>query len=94
MFIIGCNSGNIPGDNRSTHMSDYEYRNEQRRLLYVGFTRAKQSLTVSWSRNIPFDQAKRHYTKSIGTRTFGKRRVSRVGLCDFLGDLASIEWEN
>ena len=94
VFIIGCNGGNIPGENRSTHMSELEFRNEQRRLLYVGFTRAKQTLTVSWSRNIPFQQAKRHHTGSVGTWRRPKQTpVSKLGICDFLGDLSEIKWE-
>jgi ATP-dependent exoDNAse (exonuclease V) beta subunit len=93
-FIIGCNAGNIPGEKRIAHMSDVEYRNEQRRLLYVGFTRAKQTLTVSWSRNISYQQAKKHHTKSVRTwRAKKQKPTSTLGMCDFLGDLTDIKWE-
>jgi DNA helicase-2/ATP-dependent DNA helicase PcrA len=95
VFIIGCNSGNIPGERRIDHMSDLDHRNEQRRLLYVGFTRAKQTLTVSWSRSISFQQSKRHHTKGIRIwRAKKQRPVSTLGICDFLGDLSDVQWEN
>jgi superfamily I DNA/RNA helicase len=94
VYIIGCNAGNIPGQNRSAILTDYEYRAEQRRLLYVGFTRASMSLTVSWSTYIPFEQAKGQHTESVGTSKFGKKNlVAKVGMSDFLQDLPHITWE-
>lgn len=87
IYILGCNDGNIPGENRSVYLTDYEYKQEQRRLLYVGITRAKKSLTITWSRNIPFKQSKGHYTKSVRTITKNGERYSQVGLSEFLQDL-------
>lgn len=87
VFIMGCNDGNIPGDNRSVYLSDHEYKQEQRRLLFVGVTRAKKGLTVSWSRNIPFYQSRGHYTRSVRTVTIGGVRYSQVGLSEFLQDV-------
>ncbi len=87
VFIMGCNDGNIPGDNRSAYLSDHEYKQEQRRLLYVGVTRAKKGLTMSWSRNIPFRQSRGHYTRSVRTVTIGGVRYSQVGLSEFLQDV-------
>jgi len=87
VFIMGCNDGNIPGDNRSVYLSDHEYKQEQRRLLFVGVTRAKKGLTVSWSRNIPFYQSRGHYTRSVRTVTLGGVRYSQVGLSEFLQDV-------
>lgn len=87
VFIMGCNDGNIPGDNRSVYLTDYEYKQEQRRLLFVGVTRAKKGLTVSWSRNIPFRQSRGHYTRSVRTVTIGGVRYSQVGLSEFLQDV-------
>ena len=81
VYIIGCSAGNIPGKNRSTHLTDAEHKAEQRRLLYVGFTRAKQSLTVTWSRHIPLGQAKRQYTGHVGIRSHGRGNiVGQLGL--------------
>ena len=94
VYIIGCNAGNIPGQNRSAILTDYEYRAEQRRLLYVGFTRASKSLTVSWSTYIPFEQAKGQHTQSVGTSKVGKKNlVAKVAMSDFLQDLPHITWE-
>ena len=75
-------------------MMDQEHREEQRRLLYVGFTRAKKSLSVSWSQLILFGQAKGHYTASVGTVKIAGKTYSRVGISDFLQDLKGITWEH
>lgn len=93
VYIMGCNDGNIPGRNRSNYLSDHEYKEEQRRLLYVGFTRAKKSLTVSWSRFIPFGEARANYTEILGTYTINGEKHAKVGLSEFLQDLSGIYWE-
>lgn len=93
VYILGCNAGNIPGKNRSVYLSDYEYKEEQRRLLYVGFTRARNSLTVTWSQWILFKQAKGHYTSTTKTRTIKGKKYSKVGMCPFLQNLSGIQWE-
>ncbi|MFH1472916.1 MAG: ATP-dependent helicase [bacterium] len=87
VFIMGCNDGNIPGNNRSAHLTNHEHKQEQRRLLFVGVTRAKKSLTVSWSRNILFSQSRGHYTDSVRTVTIDGERYSQVGLSEFLQDI-------
>ena len=84
VYIMGCNDGNIPGNNRSVHLTDHEHKQEQRRLLFVGVTRAKKSLTVTWSRNILFSQSRGHYTGSVRTVTSDGKRYSQVGLSEFL----------
>lgn len=87
VYILGCNGGNIPGENRSVYLNDHEFKREQRRLLYVGVTRAKKSLIITWSRNIPFDQSKGHYTKSVRTITKNGKKYSQVGLSEFLQNI-------
>lgn len=84
VYIMGCNDGNIPGNNRSVYLTDHEHKQEQRRLLFVGVTRAKKSLTVTWSRNILFSQSRGHYTGSVRTVTIDGERYSQVGLSEFL----------
>lgn len=93
VFIVACNAGNIPGPNRSSHMSAQDHRLEQLRLLYVGFTRATQSLTVSWSTQIPYDQAQGLQTPIVRTRRIGGRMVGIVGLSEFLQNIPNIAWE-
>jgi len=93
VFIVGCNAGNIPGANRSLHMTDQEHRLEQIRLLYVGCTRATRSLTVSWSHRIPFAQARRLHTPTVRIRTIAGQRVGEVGLCEFLQNTPNVNWE-
>lgn len=93
VYIIGCNGGNIPGENRFVHLTDAEYRQEQIRLLYVGFTRATQSLTVTWAREISFAQSRGHNTPSLRTRRQRGQEVAvEVGICEFLQAL-DVEWE-
>jgi len=93
VYILGCNAGNIPGKNRSSYLSDYEYKREQRRLLYVGFTRARKSLTITWSQWIPYQQAKGHYTNTINTRRINGKVCGKVSMCPFLQGLSEIQWE-
>ncbi len=87
VYILGCNDGNIPGENRSVYLNDHEYKQEQRRLLYVGITRAKKSLTITWSQYIPFGQAMGHNTTMVGVRTINGKKYSRVGISEFIQDL-------
>lgn len=87
IFILGCNDGNIPGKNRSVYLTDHEHKQEQRRLLYVGITRAKKTLALSWSRYLPFRQSKGQHTTSIGTAKIDGKTFSKVGLSEFLQDL-------
>ncbi len=93
VFIIGCNSGNIPGNNRSTTLSDIQHNEEQRRLLYVAFTRAKKTLTVSWARRMPFAGSKGQATASVGTRRIKGDTVSILSISPFLQDLPDVMWE-
>ncbi|MEI6039741.1 MAG: ATP-dependent helicase [Candidatus Berkelbacteria bacterium] len=87
VYIIGCNDGNIPGANRSDYLNDSKYKEEQRRLLYVGITRAKKELLISWSRNIPFGQAMNQATSIIRTVTINGKCYSQVGISEFIQDL-------
>lgn len=87
VYILGCNDGNMPGKNRSPYLDDHQNKQEQRRLLYVGVTRAKKSLTITWCQNIPFEQAMGNNTSSVGVRTINGKKYSRVGLSEFLQDI-------
>lgn len=84
VYVIGCNDGNIPGKNRSEYLSDNEFKKEQRRLLYVAATRAKKKLIITWSRYLPFEQARSHSTVSLGVRTINGKKYCTVGICEFL----------
>jgi superfamily I DNA/RNA helicase len=92
VYILGCNGGNIPGPNLS-HISDHEHKQEQRRLLYVGFTRARKSLTVSWARYLPFGQSRQHGTGGIRTIRRNGAVCEVMGLSEFLQDLRNVKWE-
>lgn len=88
VYIIGCNDGNIPGENCSIHLTNHEHKQEQRRLLFVGVTRAKKSLTITWSRHILYQQSCGHYTSSVRTVTIGGEKYSQVGLSEFLQEVS------
>ncbi|MBD3321774.1 MAG: hypothetical protein GF350_11820, partial [Chitinivibrionales bacterium] len=47
VFIVGCEDGLVPLSDGGRE-TDYD---EERRLLYVGMTRAKKNLIVSWAKN-------------------------------------------
>ena len=87
VYIMGCNAGNIPGTNRTNHLSDFEHKQEQRRFLYVGFTRARNSVTVTWTKHIPYRQSKNHSTPGIRTTKINGQLMTQVGICEFLQDL-------
>jgi superfamily I DNA/RNA helicase len=93
VYILGCNAGNLPGERRSAHLTDDEYRSEQRRLLYVGMTRAKKSLTVSWGRQISFRQSRSQHTGAVATRRGSAGAQSILTMSPFLQDLAGVVWE-
>ena len=87
VYIVGCNDGNMPGENRSSYLNDHQNKQEQRRQLYVGVTRAKKSITITWCQHIPFEQAMGNNTSSIGVRTINGKKYSRVGFSEFLQDV-------
>jgi superfamily I DNA/RNA helicase len=94
VYILGCNNSNIPGQSRPEGLSAFEHRKEQLRLLFVGVTRAKQSLMISWSRHIPLQQAYSQHTPGVATVRHNGNTYTVVGLSDFLIDLNDINWEN
>ncbi|GAB0056918.1 ATP-dependent DNA helicase Rep [Candidatus Magnetaquicoccaceae bacterium FCR-1] len=83
VFVIGCEDGMVPwrfGDGDEETAKTVE---EERRLLFVAMTRAKETLFVSWSR-------KRFWRGAVQTRTISpflealeegwiERRKGRVG---------------
>jgi len=94
VYILGCNGGNIPGENRSSHMTEHEHKEEQRRLLFVGITRASKTLTISWARQIPYGQSMQHHTQGLRpTRQRGQAAQMVLGMSEFLSDLRGIVWE-
>lgn len=94
VYIIGCNGGNIPGSNRSSNLTEHEHKQEQRRLLFVGVTRAKQSLTISWARQILFSQSRQQHTQGLRTlRQKGGPTQMVLPISEFFQDLNGIEWK-
>jgi len=48
VFLVGCEDGRLPGW-RALESPDRRVLEEERRLCYVAFTRARRRLTVSWA---------------------------------------------
>lgn len=72
VFIIGAEDNTIP----ATQAKDEEAINEERRLLYVGMTRAKQHLTITWRAH-----------KSIPQKGKVLPKVKSAGPSRFLNDV-------
>lgn len=49
VFLVGLNDGTLPISHALTHGPDSEQVEEERRLLYVGITRARVHLALSWA---------------------------------------------
>jgi len=61
VFIVGCEDGLLPYSLFSDRLSDPD---EERRLLYVGMTRAQRYLYLSWARSRLLYGKKRQFPKS------------------------------
>lgn len=95
VYILGCNAGNLPGEYKPEHLSSHEHKEEQRRLLFVGVTRATKSITISWARYIPFGQSRQHYTGGVRTVRHNGQVMEVMAICEFLQDLPrQFAWES
>jgi len=57
VWLVGCDDSTIPGEaDDSVPMSEWERLEEERRILYVGITRAKNILHISHSKSGQFDE--------------------------------------
>jgi len=59
VFIVGAHDGAIPSGAAATGAAGPEALEEERRLLYVGLTRARDGLTVSWAARRTADRQRR-----------------------------------
>jgi DNA helicase II / ATP-dependent DNA helicase PcrA len=59
VFVLGVHEGGIPNNAATSRVALPQAVAEERRLLYVGMTRARDRLTVSWSARRSPDQARR-----------------------------------
>jgi DNA helicase-2/ATP-dependent DNA helicase PcrA len=50
VFIVGCSEGLLPLSHASSQSGDESQVDEERRLFYVGITRAKNNLHLSWAK--------------------------------------------
>jgi DNA helicase II / ATP-dependent DNA helicase PcrA len=69
VHLVGLSEGLLP----ISYATDFEAVDEERRLAYVGVTRAGRTLSVSWSRGRGRAQrAPSRFLREIGTRTLGE----------------------
>jgi len=78
IIVAGTSDQIIPGPSYGTANEKERHREEQRRLLYVSLTRARQHLIVSWPTLIPYEDAKKNNIRI--DRTFRKRDGS-LAIC-------------
>lgn len=64
VVVVGVADQLLPGEK-----TDMAERDEQRRLLYVAITRAKESLVVSWSRRMRLEDAMKNMVRRDGIVT-------------------------
>ena len=65
MFVVGCSEGLLPISYASTP-AEVE---EERRLLYVGVTRARDRLRLSWARSAAPRPGERRPSRFLGELT-------------------------
>ena len=53
VFLVGLADGTLPISHAPAHGADSEAVEEERRLLYVGVTRARKHLELSWAAAAP-----------------------------------------
>jgi len=59
VFVVGAHDGGIPSSAATTRTGGPDALEEERRLLYVGLTRARDGLSVSWAARGADDQRRR-----------------------------------
>lgn len=77
--IVGCMEGLLPRhfDPEKTHLSELQFIEEQRRLLYVAMTRSKDLLLVASCLEVPADFANRYRMPIRGGGQMVRSRPSR-----------------
>lgn len=60
VIVAGVADQIIPGISPKEPTEAEKMREEQRRLLYVSFTRAKRELVISWPKTMPYKDAKKN----------------------------------
>ena len=67
VFIVGLNEGMLP----IAYAKGFEAIDEERRLLYVGITRARRRLELSWARRVGHrgEREPSRFLQELGTRT-------------------------
>lgn len=93
IIVAGSSDQIIPGPSYGTADEKEHHREEQRRLLYVSLTRARQHLIVSWPTMLSYEDAKKNNIRIDST--FRKKDNSlavRLTKSSLLPDVAGIDF--
>ena len=88
VVVAGVADQIIPGIAPKDLKEAQEKREEQRRLLYVSVTRARQELVISWPRSMEYKDATKNNVRidQVWTRTDGTQMVN-LGRTSLLPDI-------
>jgi len=86
VYVLGLCKEAIPGSRRESYPgTDYQYKEEQRRLFYVSITRSKNTLVLSRAEKIKAGEAKR-----LNLHARGNWHWLTLEMCPFLQDIMSV----
>lgn len=98
VIVAGAADQIIPGTQETDPAREQHHREEQRRLLYVSITRARQELVISWPNGVDYEDAiKNNVRIDKGSVWGGKnKKVVRLGrtslLPEFTKPLNGVRW--
>lgn len=84
IVVAGLADQILPGRSGKTPAEDQAHREEQRRLLYVAVTRAKQKLILSWPQRATVRNATRYHIRRDRILTIAGERVVTLSKSRFL----------
>lgn len=91
VIVAGVADQIIPGRLPSDPTEAERVREEQRRLLYVSVTRAKQELVISWPQNMEYKDASENQVRlDGGVWRQGTRKLVKLGRTKLLPDIPQI----
>lgn len=89
VIVAGVADQMIPGIPLEDPEKDQRNRDEQRRLLYVSITRAREVLIISWPQRVRYSDARHNHVRvdASATRTEGGERIVQLTRSTLIPDL-------